>query len=68
MSGKTEIFKKTKQVRRVTGMGCVIMPKYYPNYFDPVQLINLGKDPFERVNLADNPNMHPLSSRCGRSY
>jgi len=55
-SGKTEIYRKTRKERRVGWYGMRYnADKYYPNYFDPVQLINLKKDPFERVNLADNP-------------
>jgi hypothetical protein len=47
---------KSKKTRRV---GWFPMrynaDKYFGNYFDPVQLCNLKKDPFEKVNLADNP-------------
>ena len=64
MSGQTEIFKKTKQERRVGWHGMrYYADEYYPNYFDPVQLINLDKDPFERVNLADNPEYAPIAQQ-----
>jgi len=54
--GKTEIYKKTKKERRVGWHPMrYYVERYYPNYFDPVQLVNLKKDPFEKVNLADNP-------------
>lgn len=59
-SGKTEIYKKTKKERRVGWHGMrYYVERYYPNYFDPVQLVNLKKDPFEKVNLADNPEYQP---------
>jgi len=63
-SGKTEIYRKTKQERRVGWHAQrYFADRYYPNYFDPVQLINLKKDPFERVNLADNPEYAPVAKR-----
>ncbi|MCP4311247.1 MAG: sulfatase-like hydrolase/transferase [Bacteroidetes bacterium] len=56
VSGQTEFHRKSKKTRRV---GWYPMrynaDRYFGNYFDPVQLCNLKKDPFEKVNLADKP-------------
>jgi arylsulfatase A-like enzyme len=63
-SGKTEIYKKTKKERRVGWHGMRYdADMFYPNYFDPVQLVNLEKDPFERINLADNPEYAPVANK-----
>lgn len=37
--------------------------EYFGNYFDPVQLVNLKTDPFERENLATNPEYQPLMAK-----
>ena len=64
LSGQTEIYKKTQKERRVGWYGMrFLADEYYPNYFDPVQLINLQKDPFERVNLADHPEYAPVTKK-----
>jgi arylsulfatase A-like enzyme len=35
--------------------------RYFDNYFDPVHLYNLTVDPFEKVNLAGNPEYEPVA-------